>query len=289
MLQGRQQTSRKSSRQRLDNLPMDVGIERVHEDMLDRRRARIEQMEYIGMDMRSESGAQSRANKAIFEETLSTGGQEAVVRAVLRKCLPASARLTGPTFYGSPLYNKRTQLMASIRARPSGWPPVPMFRGRPITFGVDQSKSPLDVSPVTYAMPHTVRVPLPVRRNQSLRPICSKYQVAIPADDVEHASKIVQTESPSLISAQMSLDETVLSNTIIVGAAVPVETDPAASVLTPKVDTVSPEVGKRPFVSEKSPRGRSTAKGKYAMRQKDSMAKDIVSTTTMKESIITAS
>ena len=288
VLQAREQTSqtsRNSSARRLDNLPMAVGLERVRKDMQERRRARLEQLAYIGTDMRSKSAAQSRANKTMFEETLSLGGREAVVRAALRKCLPTSSRVTGPSFYGSPLYNKRTRLMASIRARSSGWPPVPMFRGRAIAFDADpMAKSPLEPSPATHPMPHTVTVALPVRRKASLRPIASKYPVAMPADDVEQEEEAVQPDSPTAVSGHSSRTETVVSNTVIAGAgeetALPVTTDLAAPEVTAKLDTES-EAGKQSTkVSVKSPRGRGNAqirgspKGKDAAKEKESMAKE---------------
>ena len=264
---------------------MAVGLERVRKDMLERRRARLEQMAYVGTDMRSKSAAQSRANKTMFEQTLSLGGREAVVRAALRKCLPASSRVTGPSFYGSPLYNKRTRLMASIRARSCGWPPAPMFRGRAIAFDADpMTKSPLEPTPATHPMPNTVTVAIPIRRKASLRPIASKYPVAMPAEDVEPEEEVVQPDSPTAVSVHSSRTETEVSNTVIAGAgqetALSVATDLAAPEGTAKLDAES-EAGKQSAkVSVKSPRGRGNAqvrgspRGKDAAKEKESMAKE---------------
>ncbi|KAI0227650.1 hypothetical protein LSAT2_021856 [Lamellibrachia satsuma] len=274
------QRTPKPPRQRLDNLPMNVSVGRVRADMLERRRARIEHFEYIGVDMQSESDAQSHANRAVFEETLSAGGEEAVVRAVVRKCLPTSSRITGPTFYGSPLYNKRSRLMASIRARPCGWPPAPVFRGRAVTFGVNPMKSPLDVPPVTYPMPNTIEVPLPARRLASLRPICSKYQVVTPLEDIEPVSEAVHIESTSILSAHSSRNEMEIASAVFADTeeeAAPTEVA-SVSVTSAKVEPVS-EIGKRSKVSEKSPRGRGSAKGRDAARSKNPPVKGVVSTT----------
>ncbi|KAK2143288.1 hypothetical protein NP493_4574g00001 [Ridgeia piscesae] len=79
------------------------------------------------------------------------------------------------------------------------------------------AKSPLEPSPATHPMPHTVTVALPVRRKASLRPIASKYPVAMPADDVEQEEEAVQPDSPTAVSGHSSRTETVVSNTVIAG------------------------------------------------------------------------
>ena len=271
-----QQPTPNTSRLRLDRLPMGLHVDRVREDMLERRRARIERFEHIGTDLQRASDAHTRANKAIFEEALSADNHEAAVPVVVRKCLPTTSRLTGPTFYGSPLYNKRTRLMATIRARPVVWPPPPMFCGRHVTFDVDTTKSPLDVRPNTYTMPNTVEVPVPRRRLASLRSICSTYMVAaVPEDDAVTTSDATPVESFSVKSATSSRDEVEIAST---AGVIDTEEDivateiAAASVTSVKVEHIS-----QPPPDDKLPRGSVRAKQERVTKTKASSGKGILS------------
>ena len=275
-----QQTTPTTSRLRLDRLPMGLHVDRVREDMLERRRARIERLEYIGTDLQRASDVQTRANKAIFEEALSSDDHAAAVPVVVRKCLPTTSGLTGPTFNGSPLYNKRTRLMATIRAIPVVWPPPPMFRGRRVTFDVDITKSPLDVRPNVYPMPNTVEVPVPRRRLASLRTICSTYMVAaVPGEDAAPTWDVAPVEGASVKSTNSSRDDVdtaEIANTADVTDTA--EYMVAAEIAATSVTSINIEPILQPKPDDKLPRGRGRSKKERVTNTKVSSGKGILST-----------